>query len=378
MRVKKNEIGLAIVGCGTIGRIRAIMARDYPGIGWIGLCDVNEELGKKLKEDSKADFFTSNYNDLLKRREVTAVIIATDENHHFGPTMAAIEAKASLFIEKPLATDLIESRTVLNAIKSAKIDAVLGYTQRFRRRFLAVKQKLQDNEIGDVTSVVTRAFMNSMVPIATLRRTNDRKNLTPMVVSGTHSLDMSLWLMEGKKPKTIYAQSVDKKLQSHGTKDATFGIFTMTDNSIFSMNISWGLPTVWPGSVYGLEVGIVGTEGVIDIEDTHRDVVLASNKPQGAGYSPSGFNPGVDRHVDFLTSYPPGDIYNNQLWGPMREETNSWFQRLYVGSETPHATASDGHRNLVMTMAMDASSKIQEKIEINDDIEEEILRIQNM
>ena len=378
MRVKKNEIGLAIVGCGTIGRIRAIMARDYPGIGWIGLCDVNEELGKKLKEDSKADFFTSNYNDLLKRREVTAVIIATDENHHFGPTMAAIEAKASLFIEKPLATDLIESRTVLNAIKSAKIDAVLGYTQRFRRRFLAVKQKLQDNEIGDVTSVVTRAFMNSMVPIATLRRTNDRENLTPMVVSGTHSLDMSLWLMEGKKPKTIYAQSVDKKLQSHGTKDATFGIFTMTDNSIFSMNISWGLPTVWPGSVYGLEVGIVGTEGVIDIEDTHRDVVLASNKPQGAGYSPSGFNPGVDRHVDFLTSYPPGDIYNNQLWGPMREETNSWFQRLYVGTETPHATASDGHRNLVMTMAMDASSKIQEKIEINDDIEEEILRIQNM
>ena len=50
------------------------------------------------------------YNELLKRDEVDAVIIATDENHHFGPTMAAIEAKASLFIEKPLATDLIESR----------------------------------------------------------------------------------------------------------------------------------------------------------------------------------------------------------------------------------------------------------------------------
>jgi myo-inositol 2-dehydrogenase/D-chiro-inositol 1-dehydrogenase len=378
MKHKRSEIGLAIVGCGTIGRIRAIMARDYPGIGWLGLCDINQELGEKLKVDSNADFYTTNYNDLLKRREVTAVIIATDENHHFGPTMAAINANASLFIEKPLATDLVESRTVLNAIQEAKVDAVLGYTQRFRRRFLSVKQKLQDNEIGDVTSVVTRAFMNSMVPIATVRRTNERKNLTPMVVSGTHSLDMSLWLMEGKIPKTIYAQSVDKKLQSHGTKDATFGIFTMTDDTIFSMNISWGLPTVWPGSVYGLEVGIVGTEGVIDIEDTHRDVVLASNKPQGAGYSPSGFNPGVDRHVDFLTSYPPGDIYNNQLWGPMREETNSWFQRLYVGTETPHASAFDGHRNLVLSMAMDASSKIQQKIEINDDIEKEILRIQHL
>ena len=378
MKHKRSEIGLAIVGCGTIGRIRAIMARDYPGIGWLGLCDINQELGEKLKVDSNADFYTTNYNDLLKRREVTAVIIATDENHHFGPTMAAINANASLFIEKPLATDLVESRTVLNAIQEAKVDAVLGYTQRFRRRFLSVKQKLQDNEIGDVTSVVTRAFMNSMVPIATVRRTNERKNLTPMVVSGTHSLDMSLWLMEGKIPKTIYAQSVDKKLQSHGTKDATFGIFTMTDDTIFSMNISWGLPTVWPGSVYGLEVGIVGTEGVIDIEDTHRDVVLASNKPQGAGYSPSGFNTGVHRHIDFLTSYPPGDIYNNQLWGPMREETNSWFQSFYVGTETPHASAFDGHRNLVLSMAMDASSKIQQKIEINDDIEKEILRIQHL
>ena len=374
----KKQIGLAIVGCGTIGRIRALMARDYPGIGWIGLCDINSDLGNKLLDDCKADFFTKDYNELLKRTEVDAVIIATDENHHFGPTMAAIEANASLFIEKPLATDLIESRQVLDAINVARIDAVLGYTQRFRRRFLAVKQKLNDNNIGDVTSVVTRAFMNSMVPIATVRRTNERKNLTPMVVSGTHSLDMSLWLLEGKNPKTIFAQSVDKKLQSHGTKDATFGIFTMDDGTIFSMNISWALPTVWPGSVYGLEIGIVGTEGVIDIEDTHRDLVLASTKPQGHGYNPSGFEPTVARHVDFLTSYPPGDIYNNQLWGPMREETNSWFQRLYVGSDTPHATANDGHRNLVMTMAMDASSKIGEKIEISDDIEKEILKIQDI
>ena len=61
----------------------------------------------------------------------------------------------------------------------------------------------------------------------------------------------------------------------------------------------------------------------------------------------------------------------------MREETNSWFQRLYVGTKTPHATANDGHKNLVMTMAMDASSKIGEKIDITSDIEREILKIQN-
>src|SRR5882762_10599802 len=39
MRPPRKEIGLAVIGCGTIGRIRAEFARDYPGIGWLGLCD---------------------------------------------------------------------------------------------------------------------------------------------------------------------------------------------------------------------------------------------------------------------------------------------------------------------------------------------------
>ncbi len=372
----KKEIGLAIVGCGTIGRIRAIMARDYPGIGWIGLCDIDAELGKKLQDDTNADFFTDDYNKLLSRDEVDAVIIATDENHHFGPTIAAVEAGASLFIEKPLATDIQESGKILAAIEAAGVDAVMGYTNRFRRRFLTVKQRLQEGRIGEVTSVVTRAFMNSMVPIATVRRTNERQNLTPMVVSGTHSLDMSLWLMEGKIPAEIFAKSVDKSLSQYGTKDATFGLFTMNDGTIFSMNISWALPQVWPGSVYGLEIGIVGTEGVIDIEDTHRDLVLASNKSQGGGYVPHGFEP-PQRHVDFLTSYPPGDIFNGQIWGPIREETNSWYQSLVNGKSTPHATAKDGHRNLVLTMAMDASAFIGEAIDLTDNLENHILEIQS-
>jgi hypothetical protein len=65
-----------------------------------------------------------------------------------------------------------------------------------------------------------------------------------------------------------------------------------------------------------------------------------------------------------MTSYPPGDIYNGQLWGPMREETVSWYQRLYTGMETPHATAHDGHRNLIMTMAMDLASKRNERMDM--------------
>ncbi len=358
METKKDrkQIGLAVVGSGTIGRIRAILARDYPGVGWLGVCDINEMLAKKLAEDTGADFCTTDYKELLRRPEVNATIIATDENNHVQPILAAVERGHRLLIEKPLATDVKDSKRVYETIKKSGVDAVVGYTNRFRRRFLTIKERLRTGEIGDVTTVTTRAFMNRMVPIATVRRTNERVNLQPMVVSGTHSLDMSMWLMEGKEPVEVYARSVDKVLGPWGTKDATFGIFTMSDGTIWSMNISWALPMVWPGAVYGLEIGIVGTKGVITVDDTHRDLVLASENPQWAGYKPEGFKPEFERHVEFLTSYPPGDIAFGQLWGPMRTETLTWFTRLYMGIETPHATAWDGHRNLVLTMAMGLSA----------------------
>jgi predicted dehydrogenase len=370
MKKKREDFGLAVVGCGTIGRIRAMFAREYPGVGWLGLCDINPDLGRRLAADAEADFFTTDFNELIARPEVSAVIVATDENHHVAPTLAVVERGHTLFIEKPLATDARESEKVLQAIEAAGIDAVIGYTNRFRRRFLAIKEKLTTGQIGEVTGVVTRAFMNRMVPIATVQRTNQRANLTPMVVSGTHALDMCMWLMEGKTPVSVYARSNDKALSAYGTKDSTFGLFTMDDGAIWSMNISWALPTVWPGAVYGIEIGIVGTRGVIDVEDTHRDLVLASEISQGGGYNPLGFEPEFERHVEFLTSYPPGDIWNGQLWGPMREETNAWFSRVYTGLQTPHATAADGHRNLLLTMSMDLSARTGREIALPANIDE--------
>jgi predicted dehydrogenase len=356
--VDKKELGLAIVGCGVVGRMRATLAKDFPGIGWIGLSDMNEAVGQKLKDDIGANFFTNNFHELIARPEVDAVIIATSTWAHVEPTLAAVKQGHMLFIEKPLATDAHQSAEVLAAIEAAGVDAVVGYTQRFRRRFLVVKERIQSGQIGEFNCAVVRAFMNRMAPTGEVRLTQDRRHLTPMVVSGTHSLDMAFWFMgDAGKPVSIFARSTQNVMMELGTKDATFGVFTMENGSMFSMNICWALPKEWPGAVYGLEIGIVGTEGVIDIEDTHRDVILATENAQGPAYNPDGLTIEVERNVDFLTSFPPGDMHDGELWGPMREETQSWFNRIYNGKKTPHATAAEGHRNLMLTMAMDLSAK---------------------
>ena len=353
-----KPVGLAIVGAGRIGLIRAEIAAKHPNVGWIGLAEIRTDRGNEVAERIRADFCTNDYRELLVRPEVTAAVIATDEHLHVDPILAAVERRLPLLIEKPLATELAESERVLQAIQKSGVDAVVGYTQRFRRRWLAAKEKVRTGQLGDVTLVTSRAFMNRLVALDNYQRTNDPTRISPMVISGTHALDIVMWMMEAKRPVEIYARSVDKALAPicRGT-DATAGVITFDDGSLYHASISWALPIVWPGAVYSLEVGVVGTEGVLTIDDTHRDVVLATDIPQGEGYAPD-----ASRHVDFLGSYPPGDIALGELWGPMRDETNSWLSRLALGQATPHTTAVEAHNRLMLTKAFDLSARLKRAI----------------
>src|SRR5499433_588673 len=157
--------------------------------------------------------------------------------------MAAVERGIPMLIEKPLATNLAESERVLKAIKAAKLDAVVGYTQRFRRRWLAAKEKVRTGQLGDVTMVTSRAFMNRLVAIDNYQRTDDPASISPMVISGTHALDICMWCLEAKTPVEVYARSVDKVLgPEYRGIDATAGMISFADGTIYHLNISWALP----------------------------------------------------------------------------------------------------------------------------------------
>ncbi len=341
-----------------MGLFRGEVAARHPQVDFIGVAEIKPERAKLVAEKIGADFVTDDFRKLLSRPEVTAAIISTDEHLHVDPILAAAERGLALMIEKPLATGLADSQRVLEAIRNTKVDAVVGYTQRFRRKWLVAKEKVRTGQLGDVTLVTSRAFMNRLVAIDNYQRTDDPRSISPMVISGTHALDIVMWMMEAKRPVEIYARSVDKALgpEYHGI-DATAGVITFEDGSLYHACISWALPVVWPGAVYSLEVGITGTDGVLTIDDTHRDMVLATTISQQEGYAPD-----ASRRVDFLGSYPPGDIVLGELRGPMREETEQWLNRLAMGLPTQHATAAEAHDRLMLTKAFDRSARLKKAI----------------
>jgi myo-inositol 2-dehydrogenase / D-chiro-inositol 1-dehydrogenase len=360
-------VGLAIVGAGRVGLFRGEVAARHMAVEWIGIAEKNPERARLVAEKVGADFVTADHRELLRRREVTAAIIATDEHLHVDPVMAGVERGLPMLIEKPLATDLRQSAEVLAAIEAAGIDAVVGYTQRFRRKWLVAKEKVRTGALGEVTLVTSRAFMNRLVAIDNYKRTDAPETISPMVISGTHALDIVMWYLEAKTPVEAYARSVDKVLGPlYRGIDATAGMIMMSDGSVYHLNISWALPVTWPGAVYSLEVGIVGTEGVLTIDDTHRDMVLAVSAPQAEGYLPD-----KSRVVDFLGSYPPGDMALGELRGPMREETDAWLNRVAMGVPTQHATAAEAHNRLMLTKALDLSARRKQAVALPLEPEEE-------
>jgi predicted dehydrogenase len=367
MKQGAKGVGLAIVGAGRVGLFRGEVAARHPAVEWIGIAEKNPNRAADVAGRIGADFVTTDHRELLRRPEVTAALIATDEHLHVEPIMAAVERGVPMLIEKPLATDLAQSARVLKAIEEAKLDAIVGYTQRFRRKWLGAKEKVRTGALGDVTLVTSRAFMNRLVAIDNYKRTDDPATISPMVISGTHALDIVMWYMEKKTPVECYARSVDKVLGPlyHGI-DLTAGMIMFGDGSIYHLNISWALPVTWPGAVYSLEVGINGTDGVLTIDDTHRDMVLAVSAPQHEGYAPDG-----RRLVDFMGSYPPGDMALGELRGPMADETVSWLNRLSLGLPTQAATAAEAHNRLMLTKALDLSARTKQPVKLPLTPEEE-------
>jgi predicted dehydrogenase len=122
---------------------RGEVAARHPQVDFIGLAEIVPERARLVADKVRADFVTADYRELLARPEVNAVIVSTDEHLHVEPILAAVERKLSMLIEKPLATDLADSERVLAAIQKSGVDAVVGYTQRFRRRWLVAKEKVR-------------------------------------------------------------------------------------------------------------------------------------------------------------------------------------------------------------------------------------------
>ena len=94
----QKRIGLAIIGAGRVGLFRGEVAARHGSVDWIGIAEILPERAKDVAAKVGADFVTNDYRELLRRPELTAAVISTDEHLHVDPVLGACERGIPLLI----------------------------------------------------------------------------------------------------------------------------------------------------------------------------------------------------------------------------------------------------------------------------------------
>ncbi|MBI3126205.1 MAG: Gfo/Idh/MocA family oxidoreductase [Candidatus Tectomicrobia bacterium] len=344
-----KTIGVAVIGAGNIGTLRAHSCAQIPQIDYLSICEKVPEKLDRLAESVRADQATTKYEEAIRNDKVGAVIVSTDEEYHHGPAALAAELGKPVLIEKPFVLDLKQADDIIAKAKKSGAEVFVGYTQRFRRRYLLAKQAAHAGQLGDIVMALGKIYVTRAVGEAVARRS---PNTTPSINTLTYLVDMILWYMEGKKPVEVYARSASKVFKPYNRDDFQWMIVTFDDGSVATMGTSWLLPHHWPAYTATMEIDLQGTKGSLNIDDAHRDIVLAPGEPIPCPYTPEH-----QVKVAFLGSAMPGDFVLGEFFGPMKEETDAFVRRILGRGGVGLATAEHGRQVLALTMAADRSCK---------------------
>jgi predicted dehydrogenase len=144
-----DNINIALIGAGIMGEQDTLTALSVPGIKLVAVCDLYDGRLKEAKTKWGANLFTSrSYKEILNRKDVDAVIVATPDHWHQQISIDAMKASKHVYCEKPMVHSILEGPAVIQAQKeSGKIYQVgsQGVSSLGNEK---AKELLKDGAIG--------------------------------------------------------------------------------------------------------------------------------------------------------------------------------------------------------------------------------------
>ena len=297
-----NQINVGVIGTGWCGGIRANACHDNPLVNKLFLAETNTKRLNELKNSLDIEGAAEDWKELINNDEIDTIIIsATPETTHYPMALAALEAGKNVFLEKPIATTLEEAEKLINISIKNNLKFTIGYSQRFNAKYAYVKKSLQEKIIGEpVTCLVSRHITRELG-----KKISGRTALSPAAMESTHDLDFLLWCLQPRKPIKVYSQTSGKLFSKNSnTPDHQWIIVTLDDGMTITVGGGWILPLGYPNYSHTW-IEVIGTDGSLFIDDSHKDVHLNT----------------VKDGIRYPMSSMPGEPVEHTHAGPMHEET---------------------------------------------------------
>lgn len=165
-RVSPNDmIGIALIGCGGMGKSNLHDFLRIPEIECLAVADVDAEHleeGLQIVEESRGKR-PEGYEDfrmIMDRKDIDAVVIAAPDHWHALPTIYACQTGKDVYVEKPLATTIEEGRAMVKAARENSRVVQVGTQQRSAGHFGDAVEFVRSGQLGNIRMVRAWTYLD--------------------------------------------------------------------------------------------------------------------------------------------------------------------------------------------------------------------------
>lgn len=149
-----DKIRVAVIGTGIMGHNDIETALKVPGVEIAGACDLYSGRLERMKEIYGKDLYTTrDYRELLQRKDIDAVIIATSDHHHSRISIDALKSGKHVYCEKPMVHKLNQGLPVIDAWKQSKKTMQVGSQGISGLEFAKARELYRAGEIGKINLI---------------------------------------------------------------------------------------------------------------------------------------------------------------------------------------------------------------------------------
>ncbi len=199
-----RTIRVGLIGAGGIAQTHCRAISDVAGTELVCVADVFKDKAEQTAARWKIPHVYEDYNEMLAKEDIEAVVVATFNQAHRAPTIDALKAGKHVLCEKPMAATLEDALAMTKAARETDRLLMIALKSRYSETWQAAKGIMSSGALGDIYYCETVAARRCGIPgFADSFIKKETAGIGAVADIGVYSLDEALWLMGHPKPVSV-------------------------------------------------------------------------------------------------------------------------------------------------------------------------------
>jgi predicted dehydrogenase len=234
-----RKINISIVGTGLMGlqHIKAI-SKSYKA-NLHSIVDISSN-AVSLSKKYKVPLY-SNVVELLKSKNLDAVIVATPNQLHKKHTVSFLKNKIPVLLEKPISDNIISAKKIIDSAKKNKTPLLIGYHRRHNSIVSKVKNIIDSGKLGNIVSANVLCWLYKHKEYYK-EKWRIKKGGGPLGINLVHDIDMICYLLGPIQYVQAFTTNKTRKFKVEDT--ATVSLI-FKSGALCTLNISDTIVAPW-------------------------------------------------------------------------------------------------------------------------------------